>query len=168
MESFRSVVEALMNRYLPYHEGRLPWQQQENDYNLELPPWLCQPYVRDSPQDHLNKVEAKKIELESKTIKREFKDEEGNHISHKRLKKLRRIARRPNRPALPVKRRSDLCNDCPNPLGYKCEYKLCRQCCRNKCFKENLNCLGHRNLTKTRRQMAVEFAAKRKDDKDIK
>lgn len=47
--------------------------------------------------------------------------------------------------------------------GFKCEYKLCRQCCRNKCYIENLDCAGHRNLTKTRRQMAKEFEAKRKE-----
>jgi hypothetical protein len=32
---------------------------------------------------------------------------------------------------------------------------------------ENLDCAGHRNLTKTRRQMAKEFMAKRKDENTI-
>ncbi|XP_012272901.1 tRNA-dihydrouridine(16/17) synthase [NAD(P)(+)]-like isoform X2 [Orussus abietinus] len=167
IESFRKVVNALKERYLPYYEGRLIWQEEKNDYNLELPPWLCQPYVRDSPEDHLSKVEAKKIESNT-PVKRKITDEDGNPISRKRMKKLRRISRRPIRPAVSTKRGSDLCNNCPNPLGFKCEYKLCRQCCRNKCFTENLDCAGHRNLTKTRRQMAIEFASKRKDDVGVK
>ncbi|XP_012251380.2 tRNA-dihydrouridine(16/17) synthase [NAD(P)(+)]-like [Athalia rosae] len=167
MESFRGVVEALRARYLPYHEGCLSWDPQSSDYNLKLPPWLCQPYVRDSPQEHLNKIEAKKMEQVNNMVKKDYKDEDGNEISRKRSKKLRRIARRPNRQDS-VKRSSDLCTDCPNPLGFKCEYKLCRQCCRKKCFRENLDCPGHRNLTKTRRQIAIEFAVKRQDIDSVK
>ncbi|XP_015437528.1 PREDICTED: tRNA-dihydrouridine(16/17) synthase [NAD(P)(+)]-like [Dufourea novaeangliae] len=163
MESFRSVVYALRDRYLPYHEGRLVWRDETNDCNLQLPPWLCRPYVRNSPEGkETSTLETERIETKDDTAKRKFKDEDGNEISRKRLKKLRRIARRPNRPPVVVKRGSDLCRDCPNPVGLKCVHKSCRQCCRNKCFTENLDCVGHRNLTKTRRQMAIEFAAKRK------
>ncbi|XP_029055437.1 tRNA-dihydrouridine(16/17) synthase [NAD(P)(+)]-like isoform X6 [Osmia bicornis bicornis] len=163
MESFKSVVYTLRDRYLPYHEGRVRWQQETSDYNLELPPWLCQPYARHLPEECVRKLETGKLETQrEETIKRKFKDDDGNEISRKRLKKLRRIARRPNRPTVVIKRGSELCHDCPNPVGLKCVHKLCRQCCRNKCFTENLDCIGHRNLTKTRRQMAIEFAAKRK------
>ncbi|XP_076286774.1 dihydrouridine synthase 1 [Lasioglossum baleicum] len=159
MESFRSVVYALRDRYLPYHEGRLAWHEQTNDYNLKLPPWLCQPYVRSSPEEKETSLST--LETDD-TAKRKFTDEDGNEISRKRLKKLRRIARRPNRPTTVVAKRGfNFCRDCPNPVGFKCVYTLCRQCCRNKCFTENLDCAGHRNLTKTRRQMAVDFAAKR-------
>ncbi|XP_076622415.1 dihydrouridine synthase 1 [Colletes latitarsis] len=161
MESFRSVVYSLRDRYLPYHEGRLTWQEETADYNLKLPPWLCQPYVRNSPEEQMQRLETEKLETKNENGKRKFKDDDGNEVSRKRLKKLRRIARRPNRPAVVVKRRSVLCYDCPNPVGLKCIYKLCRQCCRNKCFTENLDCTGHGNLAKTRRQMAIEFAAKR-------
>ena len=49
-------------------------------------------------------------------VKRDYKDEDGNEISRKRLKKLRRIARRPNKPAEPVRRGNNLCENCPNPL----------------------------------------------------
>nr|XP_033331960.1 uncharacterized protein LOC117223657 [Megalopta genalis] len=159
MESFRSVVCALRDRYLPYHEGRLAWHEQTNDYNLKLPPWLCRPYVRSSPEEKESSLSTSETD---DTAKRKFTDEDGNEVSRKRLKKLRRIARRPNRPTVVVKRGSNLCGDCPNPVGFKCIYTLCRQCCRNKCFTENLDCVGHRNLTKTRRQMAIDFAAKRK------
>ncbi|XP_031828025.1 dihydrouridine synthase 1 [Nomia melanderi] len=159
MKSFRSVVYALRDRYLSYHEGHVPWREQTNDYNLKLPPWLCRPYVRNSTEE--KETSSSPIEKEDDAAKRRFTDEDGNEISRKRLKKLRRIARRPNRSAVVAKRGSNLCYGCPNPVGFKCVYKLCRQCCRNKCFTKNLDCVGHRNLTKTRRQMAIEFAAKR-------
>ncbi|XP_018400673.1 PREDICTED: tRNA-dihydrouridine(16/17) synthase [NAD(P)(+)]-like [Cyphomyrmex costatus] len=161
LEAFKSVTYALRDRYLPYHEGHLIWQTGKTDYNLELPPWLCQPYVREPPQEYTQKLQ------EGISRKREYRDEEGNEISRKRSKKLKRIARRPNRATSISKRNSDRCHACPNPLGFKCEYKLCRQCCRNKCYIENLDCAGHRNLTKTRRQMAKEFEAKRKEVENI-
>ncbi|XP_074106212.1 dihydrouridine synthase 1 [Cotesia typhae] len=166
MESFRSVVERLKNRYLPYHEGKILWEQSSppEDFNLVLPPWLCQPYVRDAPQVHIEKVSAKQIESEG--MKREFIDEEGNQISRKRMKKLRRVARRPNQTSQTpkIRRASILCAECPNPKGAKCEYNYCRQCCRNKCFTDNLDCAGHRNLTKTRREIATNYAIQRFND----
>lgn len=42
------------------------------DYNLNLPPWLCQSYVRDSPQEHIDKIEAKKMEMVSFLIHKNF------------------------------------------------------------------------------------------------
>ncbi|KAK1118515.1 hypothetical protein K0M31_020508 [Melipona bicolor] len=124
MESFRNVVYALRDRYLPYHEGRLIWQEETiSDYNLKLPPWLCQSYVRHFSEENIQKLELEKIETQSETVKRKFKDEEGNEISRKRLKKLKRIARRPNRPTIVVKRGSDLCCDCPNPVVCKISFQ---------------------------------------------
>ncbi|XP_011505973.1 PREDICTED: tRNA-dihydrouridine(16/17) synthase [NAD(P)(+)]-like isoform X2 [Ceratosolen solmsi marchali] len=117
MESFRNVVQALKDRYLPYHEGHLIWRRNNEDYNLELPPWLCQPYVRHSPEEYINKIEANKFQtITDANVKRISEDQHGNQISRKRLKKLRRIARRPNRPTVHIKRGSNLCENCPNPL----------------------------------------------------
>lgn len=50
-------------------------------------------------------------------MKREFIDEEGNQISRKRMKKLRRVARRPNQTSQTpkIRRASILCAECPNP-----------------------------------------------------
>lgn len=61
MESFKIVVDRLRERYLPYHEGKLVWRIEcdDADYNLKLPPWLCQSYVRSSPEEHMNKIQAK-------------------------------------------------------------------------------------------------------------
>lgn len=43
----------------------------------------------------------------------------------------------------------------------KCLFKLCKKCCKNKCFNENSDCPGHRILVKTRRAMAQKYAAER-------
>ena len=33
-----------------------------------------------------------------------------------------------------------ICTVCPNPRGRKCEYELCRACCRKKTYHEVLDC----------------------------
>lgn len=35
--------------------------------------------------------------------------------------------------------------------GLKCEYKLCKKCCRSKCYLEIADCPGHRILIKTKK-----------------
>jgi hypothetical protein len=43
--------------------------------------------------------------------------------------------------------------------GSKCDFRLCKACCRTKCYLENRDCVGHRILIKTRREKAREYAA---------
>lgn len=40
--------------------------------------------------------------------------------------------------------------------GSKCDLRLCKACCRTKCYLENRDCTGHRILIKTRRERARE------------
>jgi hypothetical protein len=40
--------------------------------------------------------------------------------------------------------------------GSKCDLRLCKACCRTKCYLENRDCAGHRILIKTRREKARE------------
>lgn len=51
--------------------------------------------------------------------------------------------------------------------GSKCTYQLCKKCCRNKCFIENLDCPGHRILVKTRRQIAKFHASQKHNTEPI-
>lgn len=32
---------------------------------------------------------------------------------------------------------------CKNPKGEKCEFKLCRKCCKDKVFTDKIDCKGH-------------------------
>lgn len=38
--------------------------------------------------------------------------------------------------------------------GLKCEYKLCKKCCRSKCYLEIADCPGHRILIKTKKNLS--------------
>nr|XP_022912179.1 tRNA-dihydrouridine(16/17) synthase [NAD(P)(+)]-like isoform X1 [Onthophagus taurus] len=156
LDQFKCIVSELKDLYQPYHDGKLVWDEthEKGSFNLILPPWLCQPYVRLPPEEHLKKVEEKKAN-EDLNSKRHYEDSDGNLISRKKMKKLRRINRRPPKPENCSFRSMDLCPLCKiNPLGSKCLNKLCKKCCKDKCFLEELDCPGHRVLIKTKRELA--------------
>ncbi|XP_018572116.1 tRNA-dihydrouridine(16/17) synthase [NAD(P)(+)]-like isoform X2 [Anoplophora glabripennis] len=172
MEQFKVIVNELKDMYEPYHEGLKRWEEttEGGTQNLVLPPWLCQPYVRDTPENHVRKVEEKRVEHEEKAAsdsKRRYEDADGNPISRKKMKKLRRINRRPEKPTNIPERSLEKCQECLNPLGSKCLFKLCKKCCRDKCFVEELDCKGHRILVKTRRAMAKLYARRKIVEKAV-
>lgn len=93
VEEFRATVMHLKEKYLPYHNGEKVWVPKEVTYNLKLPPWICQPYVRPAPEEHKRKLE----ELADRVGERkQFFDHEGNEISRKKAKKLQKLMRRPD------------------------------------------------------------------------
>lgn len=114
---------------------------------------MCQPHIRAPPETHKRNL-AQKQELANNPNrqKREYFDDEGNQISRKRMKKLRRHLRKIHHkqsidigPKL-IQRHEHiltLCQLCRNPLGLKCEYEMCRLCCREKCRIDNTCCFGH-------------------------
>ncbi|XP_063531071.1 tRNA-dihydrouridine(16/17) synthase [NAD(P)(+)]-like [Cydia strobilella] len=162
LQEFKQVCKNIKCKYLNYHEGTQLLDENEavtrTGFNLILPPWICQPYVRMSPEEHTQKMENLCRNQDSENqCKRNHDDADGNTISRKKMKKLRRVTRRPGRPQ---PRSGEICmkDKCPNPLGGKCGYQLCKKCCKNKCYEENLDCMGHRIHVKTRREMAKKHA----------
>uniref|UniRef100_A0A1Q3F214 tRNA-dihydrouridine(16/17) synthase [NAD(P)(+)]-like n=1 Tax=Culex tarsalis TaxID=7177 RepID=A0A1Q3F214_CULTA len=178
---FRAIVKQLEAKYEPFHEGRQRWtgeettseQQPSSDatdqptYNLSLPPWLCQPYIRAPPEVHRQKlVDSARLAADPNREKRIFLDSDGNEISRKKMKKMRRVERRPNRAGLlpadpkrePSRRFDEICKntklDCTNPMGLKCNHQLCRVCCRVRCYHEDRDCAGHKLFIKSRRDKA--------------
>lgn len=139
---FRAIVKQLEAKYEPFHEGLQRWTGEETNteqppesepdqptYNLALPPWLCQPYIRAPPEVHRQKmVDSARAAADPNREKRIFLDSDGNEISRKKMKKMRRVERRPNRAGLlpsdpkrePSRRFDDICKntklDCTNPM----------------------------------------------------
>lgn len=87
-----------------------------------LPVFFCKPYYRPPPTEFNSKVEKSNAR----------KSEDENSKPNKKLKSECKPK--------PVR---DLCVQCPNPKGAKCDHECCRQCCRNKSFVEILDCKGN-------------------------
>lgn len=164
-EGFRRVVISLKEKYEPIHLGKFLWEYIYSDYNMILPPWICQPYVRLSPEEHLKKIS----ESQNRNIFLEDVDEK--EFASKRLlescentsvilsKKLKN-SRLPNNVPPKQRRVFEKCTLCPNPQGLKCEYKLCKICCRKKCLEGNLCCPSHRRTKKECNTEIIQTADK--------
>lgn len=123
---------------------------------------MCQPYIRAPPEIH-KRIQAEKQELANDLCceKREYFDDEGNQISRKRMKRLRRYSRKAQHSPYTMEigqkliqrpeRILSLCQLCRNPLGLKCEFEMCRLCCREKCRTEDISCPGHGTRMKKNR-----------------
>lgn len=150
LNHFRQVCVNIKTNYLPYHEGLRHFSDEENisriGFNLILPPWICQPYIRMPPEEHKQRLEFINSNNVENVDKRIYEDSDGNIISRKKMKKLRRVLRRPvNNNGRPSYRSGLLCCsiNCPNPMGGKCGNNMCKKCCKNKCYEEKLRCSGH-------------------------
>lgn len=154
IEAFREVVNVLAEKYRPCHEGSALWDEEladdeVPDYNLKIPPWICQPYYRLPPDEHKQKLEVKQREAEM-GLKQKYFDQDGNVISRKKMKKLKRLEHRSKNK---VERFGEICRVeyCDNTRGLKCDFAYCRICCRKKCKNEKLSCQGHKIFSKDRR-----------------
>lgn len=118
-------------------------------------PWICQPYIRPSPtmsQLCSDKVlpEAKNVqECDNSSGQKRSVERGENSLSKKKLKQLMRNPRK----TFNGNRKTDyqLCVVCHNPKGSKCNYNLCKSCCRAKCITDDIDCLGHKSSSRKKK-----------------
>jgi len=164
------AAETLKERYLPYANGGKEWEEPEEValFKLKFPPWVCQPYVRLAPHEHLEKMKkiseeqaVKKLNGEYAVKAEEFIDANGENrgvLSKKKLKKLERNPHKRFKAERPVfiicGNEKDDGKKCPNSVGEKCERSMCKKCCKTKCFYDELDCIGHKCFVKTNREQS--------------
>lgn len=166
---FRTAVLEIRDRYLPYHEGEkvyLPEVVDTLNCNLTIPPWICHSYVRAPPQEHIEKLARHEaLAADPNVEKRQFFDEEGNQISRKKMKKMRRVSRRQvKKENKRQDRPTELCLKCKNPRGNKCDFQWCRACCKEYCLDRNADCTGHKLMIKTIRERSAGKLTKMEEE----
>ncbi|XP_037093691.1 tRNA-dihydrouridine(16/17) synthase [NAD(P)(+)]-like [Pollicipes pollicipes] len=166
LEQLEEAVSLLRERYHRYtEEGGPVWSPGPGDEvagRLPLSPFLCQPHEREPIAQHLKKMEANQEKQRRERQLRLLTDqpppetkrprqEDAAVVSKRKQKKMARgVKIGVNRVLM------ERCGLCCNPRGQRCPYQLCRVHCRNKCYEENLDCVGHRILCKTKRQKAQQ------------
>lgn len=121
LETFRSCVNHLRDMFEPYHTGQKVWHNEDaeqTDYNLSLPPWICQPYIRRPPEEHKEYL-AKCQQQAAERTDVEYFDENGKKISKNVMKRLKRASQKQNNERIRHRRTHafDLCTatKCANP-----------------------------------------------------
>ena len=160
VEEFRRAIVGIRERFLKFHNGDekfvLPGELEI--FQLDHPPWICQPYVRPPPEVYLEKMRKiaaeerkEREELDRETLgeenKRSAEDEKDQVLSKTKRKKLEKKAQKDKWKCLnQMKTDYQSCSaeDCNNPCSKKCESLLCRKCCKTKSETEILICEAHK------------------------
>ena len=198
LPEFRQTVFKLKERFADYHSGEKTFEMPDElkVFNLKFPPWICQPYVRAPPEQYLEKMkrladEQQKREREAAEAqppppaaadasatgadKKREGDEAVQQLSRRKRKKLERKMKKLEHMPKDINSllggyKFEPCVNCGMPSGLKCGFKLCKRCCKTKCFTENHDCAGHKIMTKTNRANAKlkygdqYFGPKKKSD----
>ncbi|XP_059178456.1 tRNA-dihydrouridine(16/17) synthase [NAD(P)(+)]-like [Physella acuta] len=141
---FRSALETL--RELCQKDMEKYKEEPElftSKLKLPLPYWICQPYVRPNPdeeEDDEHKELRQRLNLKRAEDMQKISAVEAG-LSNNKLKKKLKCPNKNFDPDLKLK--FETCKLCQNPKGLKCEYSLCKGCCRKKANIEILNCIGH-------------------------
>lgn len=132
VDVFDHVCQQLKVRY--EEEYKIESERTDNWRDCQLvPPYICQPYVRPEPKVQDSNSNKRPSSEENESTESEVV------LSKKKLKKMNRWAKEV-KPKCVSKR--VFCTLCPNPKGDKCDYGICRTCCRKKTFSESLDCTG--------------------------
>jgi len=147
LDVFEEITEKLKIRHEPFILGKETWITPEKCRRLPFPPWICQPYERPPPcvtPLHEQKQAITEILDPSEAILQK--------PSKKSLKRMNRQRSRVHK-IKNDRKSSAQCADpnCPNISGNKCDFKLCKICCKLKCNAENTDCIGHRIYVKSYR-----------------
>ncbi|XP_070581394.1 tRNA-dihydrouridine(16/17) synthase [NAD(P)(+)]-like [Ptychodera flava] len=136
-------------------------KQHDGTLNKKLPHpyWVCQPYVRPSPEEAVKAKEKQKaVKRPLVSILEQDKNTEG--LSKNQMKKRMRnpsMKFRTEDERRAMKERYIKCANCGNPKGLKCVFGLCRACCKSKAHKLMADCPSHNLCFKTKHEKRLKW-----------
>ncbi|XP_064630699.1 tRNA-dihydrouridine(16/17) synthase [NAD(P)(+)]-like [Lineus longissimus] len=120
------------------------------DDDLPHPYWICQPYVRPSPEE----LERRQAESQKRQREDDSKPKEEVYVNGVKLSRnqIKRLKKNPYLKIGQPKREYEICavEVCHNPSGKNCQHGLCRACCKKTTAESSIVCLGHK---KSRREL---------------
>ncbi|OWF51864.1 tRNA-dihydrouridine(16/17) synthase [NAD(P)(+)]-like [Mizuhopecten yessoensis] len=126
---------------------------------LPHPYWICQPYVRPSPEEaeeNQKRREATKRPLDLQNIPADMAGMSKNKIKKK--------IKNPHKSFDGTKKAQyEKCDSCLNPRGKKCAFGRCKNCCKNKTRTETLDCVGHGIYLKSKLELKEQCDNKKKE-----
>ena len=136
IDVLQEVTQELKKRYQNTFESE---RQLTNEWqnHSDIPPYVCQSYKRPEPKSIETNLIGKRSSAEEND---ELSNSEDILISKKKLKRMNRNHCVKEKVKSINKR--ILCTLCPNPKGERCDYGICRTCCRKKTFLEKVECAG--------------------------
>lgn len=126
---------------------------------LPHPYWICQPYVRPSPEEaeeNQKKREATKRPLNLLNFPADLAGMSKNKIK-KKIKNPHKCFDGSK------KTQYEKCGSCLNPRGKKCAFSLCKNCCKHKTRVETLDCVGHGLYLKSKIELRKQCDNKKKE-----
>ena len=132
---FEDVTQQLKSRYEEIYEREAKNTNNWSD-STSVPPYICQSYIRPEPKSTDPLMATKRSTEEEDNCGEECE----RRISKKKLKRMNRMVSCETQ--IKVGNKRILCALCPNPKGEKCDYGICRTCCRKKTYLETLDCTG--------------------------
>ena len=141
MKQFYDFAE-LMKRRCKLENDHDPWPMT----TFPIPTYLCQPHfrpltVKNAPKSE-SSLEPIKSTLSGFSKRRLVGQELDPTLSIRAIKRLNVAQNKFNGIIKIAGRKLPLCSSCPNPKGGKCDFDLCRACCRNKAYEQVLDCHG--------------------------
>ncbi|XP_071963286.1 tRNA-dihydrouridine(16/17) synthase [NAD(P)(+)]-like [Antedon mediterranea] len=122
----------------------------------KVPYWICQPYIRPSPE-----VTAKR-KLDKNRKRPLLTELDGQIDLTLSRKQQKRQVRQPHKNFKEKGMKFSPCLECGNPKGLKCIFDLCKACCKRKAHKAMVDCVGHNLLFKTKMERRLIWEANQK------
>ncbi|CAH1794271.1 unnamed protein product [Owenia fusiformis] len=135
-------------------------------WELPLPYWICQPYVRPTKEEREKRQKEKRENLKRQLENMEpaaTSNEPTEKLSKSKMKKLKKYPNKDLDKKISERAAKYVsCSECTNCKGMKCVFDLCKSCCKIKTHTDIVDCEGHNLLVKTKQERRIKWEERQK------